>query len=52
MADNKPKAAGSPTKKPFGTDPGSVANKYKWSPAKKAGNPNSPGKSPTPNGGK
>jgi len=52
MADNKPKPAGSPTKKPWGTDVGSVANKYKWSSAKKPGDPNSPGKSPTPNGGK
>mgnify|MGYP003111200307 CR=1 FL=1 len=52
MADNKPKAAGNPTKKPFGCDAGSVANQYKWSNAKKAGNTNNPKKSPTPNGGK
>tara|TARA_Y100000310_G_scaffold309267_1_gene353197 strand:- start:225 stop:380 length:156 start_codon:yes stop_codon:yes gene_type:complete len=51
MAD-KPKAAGSPTKKPWGTSAESVANKYKWSPAKKPGDTNKPGKSPTPNGGK
>ena len=51
MAD-KPKAAGSPTKKHWGTDAGSVANKYKWSPAKKGDNPQKEKKSPTPNGGK
>ena len=52
MADNKPKANGSATKKPWGTDLGSVANKAKWSPAKKPGNTNSPKNSPNPNGGK
>ena len=38
MADNKPKAKGSPTKKPFGVS-GEVANKAVWKPAKKAGDP-------------
>ncbi len=52
MADNKPKAKGSPTKKPWGVDLGSVGNKASWKPAKKAGDPNKPKKSPTPNGGK
>ena len=33
---------GSPTKKPWGTDAGSVANKYKWTPAKKASLPSNP----------
>jgi hypothetical protein len=52
MADNKPKAKGSPTKKPWGVDLGKVANKAKWTPAKKAGDPSKEKSSPTPNGGK
>tara|TARA_R100000008_G_C3580059_1_gene167863 strand:- start:21 stop:179 length:159 start_codon:yes stop_codon:yes gene_type:complete len=52
MADNKPKANGSATKKPWGVDLGSVANKAKWSPAKKAGDPSKQKSSPKPNGGK
>jgi len=52
MADNKPKANGSATKKPWGVDLGSVGNKASWKPAKKATNPEKVKKSPTPNGGK
>ncbi len=52
MAENKPKAKGSPTKKPWGTDLGSIANKAKWSPLKLPTNPEKEKNSPTPNGGK
>lgn len=52
MADNKPKANGSATKKPWGTDVGSVANKAVWKPAHKAGDPSKQKSSPKPNGGK
>jgi|AACY02.10.fsa_nt_gi hypothetical protein len=33
---------GNAAAKPFGTDAGSVANKYKWMPAKKATVPSNP----------
>ena len=52
MADNKPKAAGNPNKKPFGCDVSKIGNRYKLTPAKQAKNTNNPKKSPTPNGGK
>jgi len=50
MADNKPKAKGSATKKPFGVS-GEVANKYGFKPAK-SGDPSKMKSSPKPNGGK
>ena len=52
MADNKPKAKGSATKKPWGVDLGTIANKAKWSPAKKVTKTDGTKSSPTPNGGK
>tara|TARA_B100000508_G_scaffold110029_1_gene88193 strand:+ start:154 stop:309 length:156 start_codon:yes stop_codon:yes gene_type:complete len=51
MADNKPKANGSPLKKPLGTDAGKVANQYGFKPAK-SGDPSKMKSSPKPNGGK
>ena len=50
MAD-KPKANGSATKKPWGTDVGSIGNKAEWKKVPPS-NPTKKKSNPTPNGGK